>query len=36
MEQTTGAIHIVIIVHVPPHKPLYHWFDVYDIEEQRL
>jgi len=23
-------------VHLPPHKPVYHWFDVYDIEEKRL
>ena len=22
--------------HLPPHKPVCHWFDVYDIEEQRL
>jgi len=23
-------------LHLPPNKPVYHWFDVYDIEEMRL
>jgi Domain of unknown function (DUF5069) len=25
-----------IDLHLPPNKPVYHWFDVYDIEEKRL